>query len=641
MKRALENPQDRLLIYVAVVATVLAYWTGLKGPFLLDDLPNLSPLQQWLDGGASSLELILGNSSGALGRPVSMATLWFSAATGGLHPFPFKLGNLVIHVACGMVGWRLLKRLLSEDPRLAAHANLVAALLAAVWLLHPINVSTVLYAVQRMAQLSTLFALLSVWTYVVARRQLADGDSRAAVFKLFLLFPFLLLAGLFSKENAAVAPLLCLVVELAYFLRQPRGGKALPAFHVLFLLLPAVLAVLLLTIEPGRFLAYAERDFTLWERLLSQPRALIEYLGLMLWPRPGLMGVFADTFPHSTGLFSPITTLLSVLALLSISAFAIAIRRQAPSVFAGWFFFLAAHSIESSIFPLELYFEHRNYLPGFGLWLAVAGLLSWLSGKAGVPPATEGRVALAFAIAACLTFAFMTWQQARIWRSQDAIVRQTLEHRPTSLRAILSLATTYVQSGRADEARALAQRLVDSPKPRHQLLGYVHATTIDCLRGHGGDLSLLRKAEGTGVTFLTLSEAQAYTQLSRAIGAGRCGPAIDDSAAADSIVRLLDSTSGQSDRAQPRWLLRTTVASMYMHAERWEDAQRQAEQAWIPGRSDTAIGGLLVRIHIHNGNKAAAQKTLNQMRAEVPSYQVAANQGLEALQAQIDATPSP
>lgn len=641
MTNEAQHQRGRALIYVVALVTILAYWGGLKGPFLLDDLPNLSPLQQWLDGQAGAVELILGNSSGMLGRPLSMATLWLSAATGGMHPFPFKLGNLLVHLACGFAGWQLLKRLLAQDPRLAAHANLVAGLLAAVWLLHPINVSTVLYAVQRMAQLSTLFALLSVLTYVVARRQLVDGHGRAAAFKLMVLFPALVLAGLLSKENTAVAPLLCLAVELAYFLRQPRGGKVLPIFFSLFLLFPVLLAIGLLTTDPGRLLGYGGRDFTLWERLLSQPRALFEYLGLILWPRPGLMGVFVDTFPKSTGLLSPVTTLLSMLALLGISGFAIAVRRQAPSIFAGWFFFLAAHSVESTIFPLELYFEHRNYLPGFGLWLGVAGLLSWLSAKARMPVTNQAQAGLALAFVVCVTFASMTWQQARVWRSPESIARQTLEHRPTSLRAILSLATTHVQAGRADEARRLVQRLIDSQDPRHQLLGYVHATTIDCLRGHGGDLSLLQKAEETGVSFLTLAEAQAYTQLSRAIGAGRCGPTINDNTAADSIVRLLDSTPEQGQGAQPKWLLRTTAASMYVHIGRWKDAQHQAELAWLPERSDTAIGGLLIRILIHNGDKAAAQRTLDQVRARVPSYQIAPNEGLKALQAQIDAMPGP
>ncbi|MCY0536413.1 hypothetical protein, partial [Klebsiella pneumoniae] len=56
----------------------------------------------------------------------------------------------------------------------------------------------------------------------------------------------------------------------------------------------------------------------------------------------------------------------------------LAARKRAPSIPAGWFFFLVAHLVESSFLPLEMYYEHRNYLPSFGLLLAATGLLEIL-----------------------------------------------------------------------------------------------------------------------------------------------------------------------------------------------------------------------------------------------------------------------
>ncbi len=637
------NPQllTRLVLYVAVLVTAILYWAGLHGPFLLDDLPNLSPLNRWLDGQASAAELILENRSGMLGRPVSMATLWFSAATGGMHPFPFKLGNLVIHILCGLIGWQLLKRLLQEDPRLAARAGLVAAILAGLWLLHPIHVSTVLYAVQRMAQLGTLFALAAVWVYVLARQQLAQGQIRPATIKLFVFFPLLLLLGLFSKENAAVAVLLCGVVEIAYFLRQPRPGWSLPAFHIVFLVIPGLLLLAALTYAPERVIgSYAGRDFTLLERLLSQPRALWEYIGLMIWPRGGLMGVFVDDFPASTGLLTPVSTLFALLGLIGVSAFAIAVRRQAPSIFAGWFFFLAAHSIESTVFPLELYFEHRNYLPSFGLLLALAGLLSWWASKlTAVSTRQASRAGYGLAGIAAIGFAAVTWNQVQVWRSEIAIAEHALQHRPGSLRATLSKVTVLVQEERFDEAIALTSAFIDSPRPAHRLLGNLHTLTIACIRGEGADPIYLQQAEAAGVRFVTLPDAQALTQLSRAIGTGRCGLRVTDETAADSISRLLDGLS-QSDLAQAKWLMRASLASMYRHAGRMDKAKREAQLAWLPGVADPTIGGMLVGIHLNEGDIDAAQRTLDEIKSRIRDYQREAAVAVDSLQAQIDARRS-
>ena len=633
----------RLVVYAAMLVAIAVYWPGLNGPFLLDDLPNLSPLSQWLDGQASAVELIFGNHSGWLGRPVSMATLWASAASGGMHPFPFKLGNLLIHLLCGLVGWQLLKRLLQEDPRLAHRASLVAALLAGLWLLHPIHVSTVLYAVQRMAQLSALFALAAVWVYVLARQQLAAGKVRPAAIKLFVLFPLLLLLGLFSKENAAVAVLLCAVVELAYFLHQSRPGKVLPVFYGIFVLVPVllVLAALLWGGWDRVFGSYAERDFTLYERLLSQPRALWEYIGLMLWPRGGMMGVFVDDFSASTGLFSPVSTLFALAGLGAVSVFAVVVRRQAPSIFAGWFFFLAAHSIESTVFPLELYFEHRNYLPAFGIALAMAGLLSWLAAKL---PATSqpaaGKAGFALAAVAAIGFAFVTWNQAQVWRNEYNIAEQALQHRPASLRAAMSKVTTLVQYDQFDEAIALTSDFIHSPKPNHRLLGNLHTLSIACLRGNGADPAYLARAEASGIRFVTLPDAQAFTQLSHIVGTGRCGPQVNDDVVADSISRLLDGLA-QSDASQAKWLMRGSLASMYMRAERWDDALHQAELAWQPAVADTAIGGMLINMQLHQGDTDAAQRTLNQVRTRVKPYQKEAMKALADLQARIDAARQP
>lgn len=635
------NLHARFLIYVAVLATITLYWAGLRGPFVLDDLPNLSPLQGWQDGQASAMELIFGNRSGILGRPVSMATLWFSAATGGMHPFPFKFGNLLIHIACGVLGWQLLRRLLENDPQMAPKANLIAASLAALWLLHPINVSTVLYAVQRMAQLSTLFVLASVWTYVLARKQLAAGDNRPALIKLFLFFPLLLAAGLFSKENAAVAPALCLVVELAYFRQSPAPPRVLPAFYSVFLLLPALLVAALLLLSPGRLLGgYVIRDFTLVERLLSQSRALVEYLGLILWPRGGQMGVYVDDFVASTGLLAPPSTLIAILGLLAISAAAVALRKQAPSLFAGWFFFLIAHSVESSILPLELYFDHRNYLPSLGIILATAGLLSWAISKLPSHLARKATVSLSvLTTVAAAVLSSLTWQQVQVWRSEEALATHALQNRPNSLRAALAQTTVAVNSGRWDEARNLTGNLISSSNPRHRLLGNIHTLTIDCLRGAGGHPSNLSQAEHSGVKFATIVDAQAFTQLAKAMELGGCGPNINSEVVAESIIRLLDSTPSQPDTAQPKWQLRTTAADLYLRAGLWEKAQKQAELAWQPTVADTAIGGMLAHIYIATGNKAAAQRVLEQIRDRVSAHEKIATNEIMLIQTQIDAMP--
>jgi hypothetical protein len=478
--------------------------------------------------------------------------------------------------------------------------------------------------------------------YLLGRQKLVDGETRPALIRLFVGFPLLLVAGMLSKENAAVAPALCLVVELAYYRGDWRRHPAvMKGFYGVFLLLPALAAVALVTLAPDRlFGLYDTRDFTLVERLLSQPRALMEYIGLILWPRGGLMGVFVDDFATSTGLWSPPQTLFALGGLLAISGFAIAVRKRAPSVFAGWFFFLVAHGVESSFLPLELYFEHRNYLPGIGLLVAVVGLWNLL------PAATVTRrrhIPLVTGLAIVLIFAglgWVTWGQVQVWRSMDGIVAQALTHRPASLRAILQKTGMAVERGDFALARSLPRRLTTSSISRNRVLGHIHTVTVDCLAGVGGDPAELRKAVAEGLSPVTLAEVQAFGPLSKALREKRCGPEITESLVADTIVEILKSATSQPDASKPKWLMRTAATELYMRASRWQDAQTQAELAWQPN-TDAAVGGLLIRAYVHNGRKMDAARILAEVDVRVDDYEIIATREVARLRALIDAMPAP
>lgn len=630
--------QARYLIYAALLATAAIYWSGLSGPFVLDDPHNLAPVQRWLDGQASAAEIIFGNGSGLLGRPVSMASFWATVASGGMHPFPFKFGNLLIHLICGLLIWQVVRRLLVHDTRLAPHAPLFSALIAILWLLHPLNVSTVLYAVQRMAQLSTLFVLLTIWMYLAGRQRLASGNLRAAYGYLLAGFPSMMLLALFSKENGALAPALCLVIELAYLKRPDGIRKPLAAFYGIFLAIPVLAGAFLLIIHPDRLLGtYAARSFTLVERLLSQPRALMEYISLILWPRGGQMGVYVDDFVASSGLVSPPATLLAIALIACISLAALYLRKRAPSVFAGWFFYLVAHGMESGIFPLELYFEHRNYLPMVGLLLMAFGLTALLPER--VMDRRSSRTAAGLLAAVAVTaIGFVTWGQIQVWRSADGLVIQALQNRPSSLRANLSAATLMLNRGDYASARQVMERFASSTDSQRRLIGTLGKVTIDCLAGQGGDITDLDDAAEIRRDHVELADLQAFAPLSRAVRESRCAPRITPEAVADTLSTILDHTTGQPDRSKPKWLMRTAAMELYIRAGLWEAARTQGELAWQPG-ADPAVGALLARIHIRLGQKADAISTLNEVETRVQASDATGNREVANLREKIAQMP--
>lgn len=624
-------PLGWLLISFAITAAI--YWPGLVGPLMLDDFANLMPVQRWYTGEQSLADVVFGNRSGVLGRSLSMASFVASAALGAPTAFHYKLGNLALHLACGWLAYLLIRRLAERDPALASRATTASILLASVWLMHPLHVSTVLYAVQRMAQVSALCVLASLLIYVWARLRIQrDARDQRALLALFVVFPIVWLLGLLGKENAAVASMLCLVIEAAYFSDAGRP-RAIKAFFAIFVAIPVAITLWILAFRPGLLLeGYNAYDFSLWQRVLTQPRALLDYAGQILLPRGPLMGLFTDDFMPSTGLLTPATTLPALLAMAGISALAVILRKRIPGFFAGWFFFLVAHMVESGFLPLDLYFEHRNYLPSLGLLLAAASLLAAAIQRHSAVNANLRPVAIvAGLLLAVLCFA--TFARVQVWRDTGSIVSQGLQHHPRSLRANLDAATLALRTGRQDVHDAILSQLVASEDGRHRLAGRILMLSNQCLRRAAPDTDALELAVRDASDKVLLTEANVFKILSDSAQQGSCG-LIGDRQIAASIDQILQRAASQPDEAQPKWLMRYQAAQLYGRNGDWQNARAQAELAWTR-RTDAGVGAFLAEAQARTGDFASAERTLREVSRRIRCTDQTGQKGLAHLWARI------
>jgi hypothetical protein len=240
-----------------------------------------------------------------------------------------------------------------------------------------------------------------------------------------------------------------LVIEFTLFRfrdSQGRVSRPVSVFFFLFLLLPAILACLFLVLRPESFLNYNARDFTLLERLLTQPRIILFYLRMIIAPTVQELGLYHDDIPVSHGLLDPPATLYALLALAALLATGAGLRRRAPLVSLGILWFFAGHTLESSIFPLEMTHEHRNYLADFGILLACAGALAELPLQR-LKPLTHA----ALPVLMLLVFSYTTWARSMQWSDNVEHAIHEARHHPDSPRAVFS-------AGRIHARLALAGR---------------------------------------------------------------------------------------------------------------------------------------------------------------------------------------
>ena len=333
----LAQPLTAICFLLAI--TWCVYWPGLGGGFLFDDNSNLALLGMYgvVDDWQTFWLYLLSGFSGPTGRPISYLSFLIDANHWPADPWPFKRTNVLIHLMTGVLLFGLMRSLLRAAGQSAARASWVALVAMGLWLLHPFWVSTTLYVVQRMAQLAALFSVAGLWFWVEWRRRhppKADWQTWTAA--IVAVWGFGLLAVL-SKENGALLPALVLVLEVTILAAMDQRRDHLPErgfrwLRWVVLGLPLALLVLYVARSLPALLAgeAGNRDFTPFERLLSQGRILWDYVFNILLPRPYPGGLFNDDIRLSTGPFTPWTTALAWTAWIALTAWAIRVRRRHP-----------------------------------------------------------------------------------------------------------------------------------------------------------------------------------------------------------------------------------------------------------------------------------------------------------------------
>ena len=435
----MRRPLRLSLWFLVLCLAVLLYLPGVDGPLLLDDKPALAENERAQIGGAVLDEwrtAALSSDSGPLRRPIAMLSFAGNyVLTGNSVAWSIKATNLALHLAIGaLLYWLFLAVLDSLD--LVADGGtrqLVALTAAAIWLLHPLNVSTVLYAVQRMAQLAALFMVAGLLVFVRFRQRWARvGASAGEVLAAGLWLLLLTALAALGKENGALLPWLLVVLEVAIFRGRWAGcvNRRLRAVAWVLLVAPVAVILLLYPFDPGLLQrGYAYREFTLEQRLFTQARLLWRYLGWICLPNINDMGFHHDDIPLSTGLLSPVTTLLSLAGWALLLAVAFLLRQRWQLLGLAVLFFLVGHSMESTIIPLEMVYEHRNYLPATMACLALAYLIV-------VPAARSGRVGVGYPLAGVFTvLGLLLFVRVQTWSDEVQLGRLNLVHHPESARA--------------------------------------------------------------------------------------------------------------------------------------------------------------------------------------------------------------
>jgi tetratricopeptide (TPR) repeat protein len=433
------------ILFSFVALVFLIYANTLHSPFILDDKTNIRQNRNIRLSQISTEDLWKAGFQGHCEyRPIPNISFALNYYFHRYDLRGYHLVNILIHITTGIFLYLFLKITLNLPSQRGRNQIYAWApfLTALIWLVHPIQTQSVTYIVQRMNSLATMFYILSLLLYAKAR--LVEKPGPRALF-----FGGCLLAGLLSlgsKQIAATLPFFIFLYEWYFYQDLSRTWlkrHVLPLVGVLLLFV--VLTLIFLGINPlEQILAsYQNRDFTLGQRVLTQFRVVIFYLSVLIFPHPSRLNLDRD-FAISTSPFSPITTLLCMLAISGLIGLAIYRAKRQPLVSFGILWFFGNLIIESSVIGLEIIFDHRTYLPSmFVVLIAVLLIQRYTRPKI---------VGFFFLGAVAIMFSIWTHERNGMWNDEVTLWQDCVNKSPNKARPHNNLGHYLNQRGRLEDA---------------------------------------------------------------------------------------------------------------------------------------------------------------------------------------------
>lgn len=434
-----------LLICIALIVFLL-YSNTLEAPYILDDEPNIHFNNNIRINSLSLTDLLkAGFESASRNRPVANISFALNYYFHRYSVTGYHLVNILIHITTGLLLYFFIKStviLPSLTKRYAPMHHWLPVTVAFIWLVHPIQIQSVTYMVQRMNSLAAMFYIMSMLCYVQARQ----AESRQ---NQLLLFGACLGSGILalgSKEIAATLPFFILLYEWYFF--RDLDQSWLRRNYIYPLVVFLALAVITYLYLDGQFMkpilaGYGDRDFTPGQRLLTEFRVVVFYLSLIFFPHPSRLNL-DHHFALSNSLLSPVATLLSIAAVFGLIALAIGLAQRQRLLSFSVLWFLGNLLIESSLIGLEIAFEHRNYLPSMMLIsLTVTMTFRYLPNK----NIRRGAIAIAL-----LFLSIWTYERNHIWGNEIRLWADSARKSPQKARPHNNLGTSMFKQGHTKEA---------------------------------------------------------------------------------------------------------------------------------------------------------------------------------------------
>ncbi len=462
----IKNINKSLSLLFICCISFLVYYNSLTVPFYLDDFRSIANNAVIHTGSVSEVFNTFGM------RVFAYLSFWFDyQLIGSTSPVEeiltqLHLSNIIIHMLNGFLVFSLAYVLTYKTPNTISNASrssnnspndlannhlvIFPLACALLFIVHPLHSQAVTYIVQRTAALVTLFYLASLFSYLWLRLTPSLWQKALALTLTFAFAGF----AFFTKQNSFTLPIAIMLIECIFFNR-------LKIKHLIIVLITTVTGVICAyLVDNAAVSLFASkldsltRETDIYSRLeyfLAQLNILWIYIAKFIIPYPLRL-----EYSYQINTFPFWQTVIAGVAHIVLIGFALIQRKKLPLIAFGILFYYIAHTVESSIIPIkDLVFEHRVYLPDFGLIMIVLGILTFAK-QTWQPSSKFIFVCIISLIILC--FSFVTAYRNTQWQEPISFYQNELAMNPTSCRVLHNLADQYHIQGKIQPALAFVEQ---------------------------------------------------------------------------------------------------------------------------------------------------------------------------------------
>ena len=548
--------KQRWYILVLLLAALAVYANTLRNNFTEDDA--LYILYNPAVRSFSLRGLFLPNQRSSVFRPLTFATFALNWQLGGPHPLGYHVANLLLNAATVLLLFLLLRRLLEGHP----HGDLLAAVAALLFAVHPLHTEAVASVVGRAELLAAAF-WFSAWLLHLRDRPLLAG----------LCFVLALL----SKESAVAFFPLVLIGDYALRQRKPLWR------YGLYAALTALYLTVSWHVHGGRFgpagVTFLDNPLANLPVALRIPNALRiswKYLALCFYPAKLSCDYSYNAIPLYSTSWHTLVPAVAAALVVALWIWALITRRTIWAI-AGAIYFAGSAITANVLVPTgTIMAERLAYFPSAGICL-ITGLL-WMR-------MANWRRDAAWALLSVVVVALAARTVVRNedWRNDFTLFSSAARAYPGSAKMHAGLGTQYLLHGQfqaAEQQLRTALRIYPDLPDAYESLGLVKARL-------GQDQEarrLLQKAFST-----TPKESVTYEYNLENLAAEMIKLGDDDAA-----LKLLNEGIAESPHSPRAWSNRAAIR--YRRGEVAE-ARADAQTALRLDPSNVQAANLLVLLN--------------------------------------------